>query len=165
MKKILFFTLVTILSFTANAQITSVHLQASGLTCSMCNLSIKKSLEKLPFVASIKPNVEKATYDISFKTGADVSLAEIQQAVVKAGFSVAKLKFTVNAASATNVSSNGFELNGFSYNLVDAELSNIATEQTFMVTDKGFLSDKEFKKFKLKNKALGVAKAFNITKA
>jgi hypothetical protein len=85
--------------------------------------------------------------------------------VVKAGFSVAKLKFTVNAGSATNVSSNGFELNGFSYNLVDAELANIATEQTFMVTDKGFLSDKEFKKFKLKNKALGVAKAFNITKA
>ena len=88
MIRIITILLLVAITISSNAQISKVSLQASGLTCSMCNLAVKKSLQKLPFVQDIKADVETATYTLTFKEGQKVELNDIQQAVKKAGFSV-----------------------------------------------------------------------------
>jgi hypothetical protein len=51
----------------SNAQIQRATLQASGLTCSMCNLSIKKNLEKIAFISKVTPNLANASYELELK--------------------------------------------------------------------------------------------------
>ncbi len=68
MKKILFMAAV-VFSMAANAQVTKVNLQASGLTCSMCSNPINKALKTLDFVDKIDANVKTSTFVIYFKQG------------------------------------------------------------------------------------------------
>ena len=56
------------------AQISTVNLQASGLTCSMCSNSINKALKSVDYVADVKANIKNSTFEISFKPNAKVDL-------------------------------------------------------------------------------------------
>ncbi|MEO0312149.1 MAG: hypothetical protein RIQ89_1806 [Bacteroidota bacterium] len=153
MKKIILILSIAFIAQIATAQITKGTLQASGLTCSMCNLAIKKSLEKISFIDTIVPNVETASYELTFKEGTSVNLQEIKNAVEKAGFSVAQLSFTVNRKSLENLNNNTFTINGFTYNIISRLPINKANgTPSFYITDRGFLSEKKYKKFKSANK-------------
>lgn len=164
MKKILVLAFLFSLVQIAKAQIAKGTLQASGLTCSMCNLSIKKSLEKLPFIEAIKPNVETATYELTFKNGASINLVEVKNAVEKAGFSVAQLAFEVDFNNIQSTTNNSFQINGISYNIVGASKQNKPTGVVnYFITDKGFLSEKKYKKFKNSNKTSSSQTIINIT--
>ena len=153
MKKIIIIIAVVFISITANSQIISSSLQASGLTCSMCNLSIKKSLEKLPFIKEVKPNIETATYQIIFNDTANIVLYDMQKAVKKAGFSVARLFFTANLNNVSINGTNSFTINGISYYIVNATSKTLNGNIQFQIIDKGFTADKDFAKHKLKLKA------------
>ncbi len=134
------------------AQIKTGTLQASGLTCSMCNLSILKSLETLSFIDSIVPNIETASYDLTFKINAPVRFEEIKRAVEKAGFSVAKLSFVVDMSGVKIIEDRYFTLDGVDYYIVSKSNLEIAsTEISFYVTNKGYLSEKEYKKNRKNN--------------
>ncbi len=150
MKKIVFIIAVVFTSITASAQIKSATLQASGLTCSMCNLSIKKSLEKLPFIEQINPNVETATYEIAFKENGAIVLEDLQKAVKKAGFSVAKLSFTSSFNNVSITNKNIFELNGISYFIINPKNSVLNGSIAFQIIGKDFTGEKDFKKHKQK---------------
>ena len=52
-----FFLLITV---AASAQIKSVSLQASGLTCSMCSKAIYKSLSAISFVQSVDSDIKNS---------------------------------------------------------------------------------------------------------
>ncbi len=153
MKNILFVAIALLFSLTAQAQIKRAELQVSGLTCSMCNLSVKKSLEKIPFIKSIKADVETATYQIAFSDNRVIAFADIQNAVKRAGFSVAKLSFTSyfnNLAVAENTQIN---LGGSSYYVVASKTKTLQGEVAFQIVDKGFMLDKDFKKYQAKLKS------------
>ena len=150
MKKILFIIAVVLISITATAQIKSATLQASGLTCSMCNLSIKKSLEKLPFIEQIKPNVETATYEIAFKENTAIVLEDLQKAVKKAGFSVAKLSFTSSFNNVSIANKNTFELNGISYYIINPKSNVLNGSIAFQIIGKDYTGEKDFKRHKQK---------------
>lgn len=150
MKKILFIIAVVLISITATAQIKSATLQASGLTCSMCNLSIKKSLEKLPFIEQIKPNVETATYEIAFKENSAIVLEDLQKAVKKAGFSVAKLSFTSSFNNVSIANKNTFELNGISYYIINPKSNVLNGSIPFQIIGKDYTGEKDFKRHKQK---------------
>jgi copper chaperone CopZ len=75
-----------------DAQIESVKIQASGLTCSMCSRAIYKSLLKVPSVAKVEEDIQHSTYTIQFKDHAKIVLDDLRKAVKDAGFSVAKLE-------------------------------------------------------------------------
>ncbi len=150
MKKIIFMATVVFIGITATSQITSASLQASGLTCSMCNLSVKKSLEKLPFIKDIKPNVETATYQITFKENSNVVLDDLQKSVKKAGFSVAKLSFTSNFNNVSIADKNTFQFNGISYYIINANTKVLDGSINFQIIDKNFTAEKDFNKHKLK---------------
>ena len=119
MKKIIIVLLLVATTTFANAAITKVSLQVSGLTCSMCNLSVKKSLQKLPFVQDINADVETAIYTLTFKGGENVVLEDIQKAVKKAGFSVANLTFTSNFNNILIPQSNQIIVDGNTYNIIN----------------------------------------------
>lgn len=128
------------------AQVTKASLQASGLTCSMCNLSIKKSLEKISFIESVIPDVETATYELKFKKNAVINFNEIKNAVTNAGFSVAKLEFSIDTQIVIVNSDKKFEINGIVYTLIDGKIDLKNKTIVFQIIDKGFVSDKVYKK-------------------
>ncbi len=130
----------------SHAQIIKANLQASGLTCSMCNLSIKKSLEKISFIESVVPDVETATYELKFKKNAVINFNEIKKAVTNAGFSVAKLVFSIDTQNIKINSDKKFEINGFVYAIIDGKMDSKNATTEFQIVDKGFVSDKVFKK-------------------
>ena len=73
-------------------EITSVQLIADGLTCSMCSKSIYKSLLKIPAVNKVDPDIENSGFTIYFKKDQVLKTADLEKAVVDAGFSVGSLK-------------------------------------------------------------------------
>lgn len=150
MKRIFIITLIAFFAIPSNAQITKAKLQASGLTCSMCNLSILKSLQKLPFVEKVESNVETATYEIEFKPTAEFSMTEVQKAVVEAGFSVAMLSFEVQTQKLIRESDTQFSYANVSYHIIDGALEQGKSVLTFQIIDKGFLPEKKHKKYKSK---------------
>ena len=56
--KNLLLAIALICSVHAVAQITTVNLQASGLTCSMCSNSINKALKSIDYVEDVKANIK-----------------------------------------------------------------------------------------------------------
>jgi copper chaperone CopZ len=150
MKKFLILALAIVVWASASAQVVGAKLQASGLTCSMCNLSIKRSLENLDFVKEIKPNVELALYEITFKDSAKVSFAAIQKAVSDAGFSVAKLTFEFQFNDSNNLDNNQFEFSGNKFSVIEGNLLGGETLCQLQIIDKGFVSEKVYKKYKNK---------------
>src|SRR5215210_5597656 len=94
MKRIFLIAAITF-SITANAQVTKVNLQASGLTCSMCSNAINKSLKTLDFVDKIDANIKTSTFEITFKPNSKVDFDMLKNKVEKAGFSVAGFTATM----------------------------------------------------------------------
>lgn len=84
----------------------SVTLKATGLTCSMCSFSVQKSIEKIHFVDSIKPNLEETTYTIHFKENKFIDFFTIENAVEDAGFFLDKTSSVVNTNDADNFTAN-----------------------------------------------------------
>jgi copper chaperone CopZ len=80
----------------SQAQFSKAVLQATGLTCAMCNNAINKALQKVTFVESVRSDIKNSAFSIVFKTGADVNIDALKDAVEDAGFSVGSLKLTGN---------------------------------------------------------------------
>ncbi len=70
--------------------LNNITLKVKGLTCSMCSLSVKKSIEKVYFVDKVDANVEEVTYNIVFKKDYYVDFFAIENAVLDAGFDIDK---------------------------------------------------------------------------
>ncbi len=85
MKNILFI-LLAFLSLNATAQVKTVSLQASGLTCSMCSNAIFKALKSVDFVENVDANIKNSTFEITFKPNASVNFDVLKDKVEKAGF-------------------------------------------------------------------------------
>jgi copper chaperone CopZ len=152
MKNIALIIALALLPYISEAQIKSGTLQASGLTCSMCNLSVLKSLQTLSFIDSIVPNIETASYELTFGKNASINFEEIKKAVEKAGFSVAKLSFVVDLSVIEAVDENMFSIDGINYHIIDKTgLNNAQAAANFFITNKGYLSEKEFKRNKKNN--------------
>ena len=146
MKKLLF-AAAMLLSIGANAQIKSANLTASGLTCSMCSKAIYKALLKVPFIQNVDVDIEKSTYNITFKPGENVSPAALKKAVEGAGFSVAQLKLIANVPNTTVTPDAKLSIQGSSYRIVNAPKQALSGTQTFTVIEKNFLPDAEYKKW------------------
>src|SRR5688572_32946760 len=94
MKKIVMIMVVAMIALQSQAQFTKARLQASGLTCSMCNNAIYKALKALPYVASVESDIKNSAFDIVFKQDVAADFDGVKNAVEDAGFSVASFKIT-----------------------------------------------------------------------
>ena len=149
MKKIFFFFLFLSIGLLSNAQVKKAYLRASGLTCAMCSKAVYKSLSAIPFVEKIDVDIQKSTYDISFKSGIGVDFDALSRAVVDAGFSVAQLKVTSSFNGIKVQKGTKVELGNQALQFINATDQTLDGEKTFTLIDKNFVSAQEFKKYKL----------------
>lgn len=134
-KNILFAVVATLFVTTSNAQILKAEIRATGLTCSMCSNAINKQLKSLPEVVKVETDLNTNTFTVTLAANNSANPNTFREKVEKAGFFIGFLVLTVDAAT----------LSKKPYII----LKNKETKTNMLqvqVLDKGFVTDKEFKK-------------------
>ena len=132
---VLLASVVLMFSMKSNAQIVKAEIRATGLTCSMCSNAINKQLKALPEVINVETDLNTNTFTITLKEGNELSPKIFKEKVEKAGFFIGSLIIT---AKSETVSKSPY--------IIVNDKKNDATEVQFQVVDKGYVTDKEFKK-------------------
>lgn len=145
-------TILFLSAFQANAQFSSGNLQAAGLTCAMCTKAINTSLEKLPFVESVKADIKSSSFNITFKKETRIDIDALRKAVEDAGFSVAKLKLTGSFNDLKIQTDTHVQINGNTFHFLNTSSQTLNGERTLVLADKNFMSDKEFRKISSSSK-------------
>lgn len=135
LKFVLVACLVLITSIKSFAQISKAEIIATGLTCSMCSNAINKQLKTLPEVVTVETDLNTNTFTVTLKEGNNLSPKVFKEKVEKAGFFIGSLVVTSKPETITKSA----------YILVNDKVSN-ASEIQFKILDKGFVTEKEFKK-------------------
>ena len=126
---------IMLVSANTYAQISKAEIRATGLTCSMCSNAINKQLKTLPEVVNVEIDLNTNTFTVTLKEGNTLSPKVFKEKVEKAGFFIGTLVITAKPETITKSL----------YILVDDKKSN-ASQIQFQVLDKGFVTEKEFKK-------------------
>jgi len=147
MKKLIFILLLGLFTASVQAQFTKASLQASGLTCSMCNNAIYKALKALPFVSSVETYVKNATFITVFKDNVAADIDAIKNAVEDAGFSVASFTVTGKFDHLAIGNDKHIVIGDRHFHFVKVNDQVLNGENTITIVDKGFLSVRNFKKF------------------
>lgn len=134
----IFVLLVAIVLFActkANAQISKAEIRATGLTCSMCSNAINKQLKSVPEVVNVETDLNTNTFTVTLKEGNTLSPKVFKDNVEKAGFFIGSLIVTTKSET---IKQNGY--------VVVNNASNTAPEVQIQILDKGYVTEKEFKK-------------------
>ena len=127
--------MVLMFSIESNAQIVKAEIRATGLTCSMCSNAINKQLKALPEVANVETDLNTNTFTVTLKEGNDLSPKIFKDKVEKAGFFIGSLILTAKSETVSKSP----------YILISDKKSG-AKEVRFQIVDKGYVTEKEFKK-------------------
>lgn len=127
-------------------QVTSADLQVTGLTCSMCSNATQKSLETIGFIQSVKPDLNKNLFVLTFKKDANINLDLLKKKVEDAGFSVGGLSANFNFNQLKVDESGTAEVNGVIYRFVNVKNKTLNGIVKAAVVDKNFVSNAAFKK-------------------
>lgn len=136
-----------LLGTSLRAQFVKAELQASGLTCSMCSFATQKQLKTLDFIDSIGTDLNHTIFILYFNPTKAVSLDLIKKRVEDAGFSVASLKVTFHFNNLAVENDYHFNYEGNLYHFLNAKPETLNGNMLFKVVDKGFVPDKEYKKY------------------
>lgn len=147
MKKLILIACSFLFVLATQAQITKAELTATGLTCAMCSNAINSSLKELSYVDKVVVDIKKSEYRITFKEGAAVSIDGLKQAVEDAGFSVGKLNLVASFDNVTVANDAHVNYQGNALHFLATKNQTLNGEKTFTVVDKGFVTDKQFKKY------------------
>ncbi len=148
MKAIKLFSII-MLFFAARVsaqEISSVDLQVTGLTCSMCSNATQKSLETLSFINTIKPDLNKNIFVLTFKKNANINLDLILKKVKDAGFSVGSLTADFNFNQLKIDDKGQATVDGNVYRFANAKNKTLNGMVKAEVIDKDFISGSSFKK-------------------
>jgi len=145
MKKI-FLLIVIAFSIAANARTSKVSLQASGLTCSMCSNAVYKALKTLDFVQEVEADIKTYTFEIIFKKDADIDFDKIRRKVEDAGFSVTNFVATIFFDNLQVISSKPVKIEEKTFLFVNTSDLVLNGVKNVRILDKGFVSQKEYKK-------------------
>jgi len=147
MKKIiiLFFSIVSVVN--ANAQISKAELIANGLTCSMCSNATYNQLKTIPFLDSIDTDVEHTKFILYFNPEKTFDLKLIKTKVEDAGFSVGSLVLFMKFDNVAVEDDFHYIVGDITYHFMDTKKQTLNNINQVKVIDKGFVSDKEYKKY------------------
>lgn len=127
-------------------QISSVELQVTGLTCSMCSQATDESLRTLDFIGNIEPDLNKNIFVLTFKKDKTVNFDQIKEKVEDAGFSVGNLDAVFNFDN-TKIDDKGMAVAGTTvYQFLNAKDKTLNGPVKATVVDKNFMSGSAFKK-------------------
>lgn len=149
MKNILITFIALFFAMESNAQIVKADIIATGLTCSMCSKSIYKQLSSLPEVASVDTDLNTNTFTVNMKPNTNVSPAIFKQNVEKAGFFIGSLVISVTPNTLEK------------YIHVEKKQVPNTKQVQVQILDKGFVTDKAFKKLAKKHKDIATYAAGN----
>ena len=127
-------------------QISTADLQVTGLTCSMCSNATQKSLETLNFISSVKPDLNKNIFVLTFKKDANINLDLVRKKVQDAGFSVGGLTASFNFNQVKIDDKGQAVVDGNVYRFVNAKSKTLNGTVKASVVDKNFISGSAFKK-------------------
>ena len=128
-------SMVLMFSMKSNAQIVKAEIRATGLTCSMCSNAINKQLKALPEVTNVETDLNTNTFTVTLKEGNELSPKTFKEKVEKAGFFIGSLVITAKAET----------ISKSPYILVN-DKKGVTEVVQFQVVDKGYVTEKEFKK-------------------
>lgn len=138
--------LVLITSTTSYSQISKADIIATGLTCSMCSNAINKQLKALTEVDSVSTDLNTNTFTVYLKNNNSVSPKFLKTSVEKAGFFVGSMVLTM-AFDNLQIENNSAVKNGEqTFTFIDVKAKILNGETKVKVLDKGFVTQKEFKK-------------------
>lgn len=140
--------MLMLLAIPAMAQIRSVDLTASGLTCSMCSKAIYKALTAVPFVKQVDVDIDKSIYNIQFKDREKVVLDDVKNAVTGAGFSVASMKVTANIEKTDLLDDAHINLGGSTFHFVHVNKQTIGGTVSLRMVDKNYLPKADYNKYR-----------------
>lgn len=140
----------------SQAQFTKATLQASGLTCAMCNKAIYQALKALPFVESVGSDIKNASFSVVFKQNTNVEIDALKNAVEDAGFSVATFTLTGNFNNVSIANDKHVAIGDRHFHFLNVNDQVLNGEQTLTIVDKDFLTAKNFKKFAAATKKICV---------
>ena len=132
-----FITIIAILtSAVSTAQISKAEIKATGLTCSMCSNAINKQLKSMPEVVNVDTDLNTNTFTVTLKTDNTLSPKIFKEKVEKAGFFIGSLIISMKSEA----------LNSKDYIFVNNKTETAASDVKIQVLDKGYVTDKEYKK-------------------
>lgn len=146
-RKIIFIAAAVCLSHLANSQIYKAELVANGLTCSMCSNATLKQLETIAFLDSIDIDIEYTKFILYFKPATPYDLNTIRAKVEDAGFAVGSLILSMKFDNLTIEKDFHFTQGDISYHFIDTKKQILNDIIKLKVIDKGFMSEKEYKKY------------------
>jgi copper chaperone CopZ len=146
MKKIfLFIALIT--AITTSAQVNSVSLQASGLTCSMCSNAINKALKTLDFVLKIDADIKTYTFVITFKPNSVVDFDKIKNKVESAGFTVCDFVANIRFDNAEIKKGQPIKIQDQTFLFIDGNDHLLSGDKKIKILNKGFVPANVSKKY------------------
>ena len=144
--KTIFLLVAIALSTMAHAQVKSVSLQASGLTCSMCSNAINKALKTLDFVEKVNADIKSYTFEIFFKSNSAVDFDLIRKSVEKAGFSVCAFSAIIHFDDVSVQLNQPVIIQNKTLVFLNIKKLVLSGDKQIKVVDKDFISAKEYKK-------------------
>jgi copper chaperone CopZ len=145
--KTIFLFIGIALSMATKAQVTTVSLQASGLTCSMCSNAINKALKTLDFVDEVNGDIKTYTFEVSFKANSKVDFDKIKMKVEKAGFSVSGFVATIHFNNIQVENNQPVTIGDKTFVFINVKGQSLHGVKQVKVLDKGFVSPKEYKTY------------------
>lgn len=89
MKRIAIFILFLLSPLSAlYSQVTQATIGVDGFTCSLCAKGVEEEFRAMDFVKTVKADLKKATFTITFKKGSKIDINQLKDGVTDGGFSV-----------------------------------------------------------------------------
>lgn len=138
--------LVMTTSIKSYAQIAKAEIIATGLTCSMCSNSINKQLKSLAEVDSVATDLNTNTFTVFLKKDNNIKPRVLKERVEKAGFFVGSMVVTMSFDNLKIEDNLTIKKEDVTLVFVDAKAKTLNGETKVRVLDKGFVTQKEYKK-------------------
>lgn len=138
--------LIVLTSINVSAQTTKAEIIATGLTCSMCSNAINKQLKSFTEVDSIGTDLNTNTFIVYFKKGKALQPKVLKNAVEKAGFFVGSMVLTAKFHTPKIEDNTTVKVDDATYTFIDIKNPVNHTEAKYRVLNKGFVTQKEYKK-------------------
>jgi len=142
------------------AQFQSARLQATGLTCALCSKAIHESLQKLPFVAKVEADIQSSAFAILFRNGETQDPDALKAAVEEAGFFVGELLLEGQWGERLPATTIPFKWGENWYYFLSSKAVKDKSSFTLSVIDKGFVTDKAYKKYLSQYKQTSLSTGF-----
>lgn len=126
---------IVMCSAVGNSQIVKAEIRATGLTCSMCSNAINKQLKSLPEVTNVETDLNTNTFIVTLNEQNQFTPKVFKDKVEKAGFFIGSLLLTAKSDTVTNQA----------YIVVSGK-TDAPGLVAFQVLDKGYVTEKEYKK-------------------